>query len=107
MPKQPRPLLPHVKAVLRQMGSDLRDARRRRGDTMEIMAQRLGVTRATLARLEAGDPSVRLQVFIQALHILGKLDAVAALLDGSNDRIGREMFEETHLPKRVRRTAKP
>ena len=44
-----------VKRALRKLGNDLRDARRRRRIPMALMAERVGVTRTTLAKAENGD----------------------------------------------------
>lgn len=98
----PRPLNPIVMRSLRKLGADLRDARKRRGETMELMAQRVGVTRATLARMESGDPAVCIQVYAQALNVFGKLTDLRDIMDWSRDPLGMQIFESERLPKRIR-----
>ncbi|EIC23050.1 helix-turn-helix domain-containing protein [Thiorhodovibrio frisius] len=47
-----------IEHALRKLGADIRDARRRRRIGTELMAERMGVSRGTLNRLEAGNPAV-------------------------------------------------
>lgn len=64
------------------MGQDLRLARTLRGITMEDMAQRIGVSRETLRRLENGHAGVSLGVMAQALWVLnleGNINNIASL----------------------------
>jgi DNA-binding XRE family transcriptional regulator len=48
--------LPVIKA-LRKMGQDINNARRRRRITIELMAERAGLSRATIGKIEKGDPT--------------------------------------------------
>ena len=59
-----------------QIGQNLRLARRKSypDDTLEDFALRIGVSRATLQRMEKGDLSVSLGKYFQAAVLLG-LDA--------------------------------
>jgi DNA-binding XRE family transcriptional regulator len=52
MNKTPLPI--QVKRALLKLGRDLSDARKRRRITMELMAERAGITRKTLAKIEKG-----------------------------------------------------
>ncbi len=49
---------PAVRRVLRRLGADIREARLRRDLSMEIVAERAATPRATLTRVEMGDPAV-------------------------------------------------
>ncbi len=61
-----------VKRALRQLGNDLRDARRRRRIPVALMAERVGVTRATLGpKAEKGDGGVSIGVYATILFVLG------------------------------------
>ena len=55
------------------LGSNLRAARKRifPSDTMQDFALRLGVSRATLQKMEQGDLSVSLEKYVQAARLLG------------------------------------
>ncbi len=70
---------------------------------MALVAERAGISRVTLSKLEKGDPGVSLGIFasvLQALDLLFRLDSIA---DSEYDSAGRMMVEET-LPQRIRRT---
>ena len=49
-----------------QLGRQIQLARKRRGLTMQEMADRMFVTRKTLTRLESGDPGVSVGVLASA-----------------------------------------
>ncbi len=90
-----------VKRALRQLGSDLHDARRRRRIPTELMAERVGVTRVTLAKAEKGDSTVALGVYASMLFVLGLIDRLAVLASIQNDEVGMAL-EEERLPQRIR-----
>ncbi len=90
-----------VKRALRQLGSDLRDARRRRRIPTALMAERVGVTRATLAKAEKGDGSVSMGVYASMLFVLGLIERLADVGSASQDEVGMAL-EDERLPKRIR-----
>ena len=90
-----------VKRTLRILGSNLRDARRRRRIPMALMAERVGVTRATLTKLERGDPSVSMGVYATAIFVLGFIDRLTDLASPGLDEVGLAL-EEERLPQRIR-----
>jgi transcriptional regulator with XRE-family HTH domain len=94
--------IPHPAArALAKLGRDISAARRRQHIPMEIMADRVGVSRSTLARVERGDATVAIGIYTMVLSILGMLHRVLHLADASADVIGAELADEA-LPKRVR-----
>jgi transcriptional regulator with XRE-family HTH domain len=68
------------------------------------MAQRVGVSRMTIYKLERGDLSVGLGILVRALGVLG-LDADLDLL-ARDDELGRRL-QDVSLPTRPRRTGRP
>ena len=66
------------------------------------MAKRIGISLASLKRLENGDPSLSWGAIVRALHVLGELDRLSDLLDTAKDDIGLVLMDE-QLPKRIRR----
>ena len=90
-----------VKRSLRQLGRDTRDARRRRRIPAAILAERAGIGRMTLFRIEQGDPSVSLGAYACVWFSLGLIERLAGVADPAFDRTGREI-EEEHLPQRIR-----
>jgi transcriptional regulator with XRE-family HTH domain len=90
-----------VKRALRKLGSDMRDARRRRRIPMALMAERVGVTRATLTKAERGDERVSMGVYAAMLFVLGLTERLAELASARNDEVGLAL-EEERLPQRIR-----
>ena len=90
-----------VRQALAKLGGDLRDARRRRRLTMEVVAERAFTSRSTLQRVEAGDPAVSMGIYAAVMQALGLLDGVGQLADPSVDVIGQALADEA-LPQRVR-----
>ena len=90
-----------VKRTLRKLGADLRDARRRRRIPTRIMAERAGISRTTLNKLEKGDPGVGMGTYATTLFILGLLDRLAELADVRHDELGLDLADEL-LPQRIR-----
>ena len=102
MPKRTGPALPlPVARALRKLGSDIKDARRRRRIPTATMAQRAAISRTTLDKIEKGDPGVRLGIYATVLFILGLTNRIADLADIRQDKMGLEL-EEEHLPQRIR-----
>jgi transcriptional regulator with XRE-family HTH domain len=100
MPRRSPPLPLPVQRALKKLGSDLRDARRRRRIQTEVMADRLQVSRPTLRRLERGDPGVGIGSYATALYVLGMVERVGDLADISHDPVGRRIATED-LPQRI------
>lgn len=90
-----------VRRALLKLGQDINDGRRRRRIPLELMAERAGISRATLGKIEKGDPSVSLGRYAAVLFVLGLTERLADLADANHDVIGR-MLEEENLPKRIR-----
>ena len=90
-----------VKKSLAKLGGDLALARRKRGLTTAMVAERMGVAKNTYLRVEKGDPTVTLGIYAMALFVLGFPEAFGDLVDSRRDQLGL-MLEEEKLPKRVR-----
>jgi transcriptional regulator with XRE-family HTH domain len=69
--------------------------------TQAQLADRAGVSRDTLARLEGGDGGVSTGNLLRILRALGILDGISAALDPYASEIGRLRSDE-QLPQRVR-----
>ena len=67
---------------LRELGDNLRRARKRRfpKDDLAAFALRIGVSRSTLQKMEKGDLSVALGRYYRAAEILGLTDGFRNLL---------------------------
>ena len=89
-----------VKNALRKLGSDIRDARRRRRIPVAIMAQRAFISRPTLLKLEKGDPGVGMGTYSTVLFVLGMIDKLRDLASAQADPVGLAL-EEERLPNRI------
>lgn len=89
------------------VGSHIRLARKRRGLTMQAMADRMFVTRKTLNRLESGDPGVSFGILASALLTLGLENDLSHLANPEADRTGNMIDKQGHDQKqRIRPTRK-
>lgn len=102
--KSPLPL--PAKRALDKLSADIRDARRRRRIPMALMAQRAGLGRMTLIRMEQGDPTVSMGAYARVLFVLGLATRVEELADVRYDPTGLAL-EEERLPQRIRTTREP
>lgn len=93
-----------VTQTLFETGQLIKERRLASGNTETVMAERLGVTRMTWRRIEAGDPNVRSGTLLQVLVMLQLKDRVIALSerDPLTTLLGR-----TWIPKRARSKRKP
>jgi transcriptional regulator with XRE-family HTH domain len=92
--------VPVIRAITK-LGSDLSLARRRRGLSQAMLAERIGTSTMTVRRMEEGRPSISLQHVARALHVFGELDRLNTLLDSSEDSIGLTLMD-ARVPLRVR-----
>ena len=89
-----------VKKALRKLGSDIRDARRRRRIPAAVMADRAFISRTTLVKLEKGEPGVAMGTYAAVLFVLGRIDRLRDLADASSDEVGLSL-EQERLPLRI------
>ncbi len=72
-----------------------------------MVAERVGVTRQTYARVERGDPTVAVGTYLMAMFVLGlEWDALTRRADPQADSIGTSL-EVAALPVRVRTPRDP
>lgn len=88
-----------VRRVLRKLGADIRDARRRRHLPMVVVADRAFTSRKTLQHIEEGDANVSIGIYAAVLQALGLLEPLGQLADISQDRIGQSL-STSELPLR-------
>lgn len=88
-------------AMALKIGRNLRLARRRRRKSIAEAAAMVGVSVSTIKRVEAGDPSVKLGVFL-ALAEVFQLEDTIRLAEPETDAIGLTL-EKQRLPKRIRK----
>ena len=97
MPRTTPPLLPRLARLIFGLGDNIRKARLRRAHSLETVAERAGITRKTLYRVERGDPAVALGIYARVLQAL-RLDNDIALVAG-DDVLGRKLQDMNLEPK--------
>ena len=91
-------LSPSVAHATAHVGENIRLARQRRRLTMQMVAERAGISRVTLSKVEHGDASVTLGAYASVLFVLGldaQLEALAA-----DDPLGRKL-QDLAMGRRV------
>src|SRR5471032_1351706 len=89
-----------VRRVMRKLGADIHDARRRRRLPMAVVAERAFKSRSTLQKIEAGDTNVSIGIYAAVLQALGLLDGLGQVADSSNDSVGQALAS-AELPKHI------
>ena len=72
------------------MGEQIKLARLRRQLSVELVAERAGISRATLWNVEKGSPSVAIGIYAAVLHALNNMDK-DLLLVAKDDEFGKKM----------------
>ncbi len=97
-----RPLLPAQERALAAFGENIKLARLRRNLSSEQVAERAGIARGTLIKIEKGDEGVALGYYFRVLAVLGldkDLQNVA-----KDDELGRALQDaKLTVKKRIRR----
>ena len=84
-----RPLLPGQRRTLETLGEQIHLARLRRDLSSEQIAERAGMARTTLIKIEKGDEGVAIGYYFRVLAALG-LDK-DLLLVAKDDELGRRL----------------
>lgn len=84
-----------------KVGRNLRLARKRRRKTIAEAAAMVDVSVSTIKRVEAGDPSVKLGIFL-ALAEVFQLEDTILFAEPESDTIGLTL-EKQRLPQRIRK----
>ena len=100
MKKVPYNILPATEEILKTMGEQIKLARLRRNLTVELVAARAGISRASLWNVERGSPSVAIGIYAAVLNALNNMDK-DLLLVAKDDVMGRKM-QDLNLPIRKR-----
>ena len=88
-----------VRRALRKLGADISVARRARGITSALLAERAFVNRKSLTRVEKGDAGVSMGIYASVLFALGMVDKLGTIFE--RDVVGQTLADE-RLPRRVR-----
>lgn len=89
-----------ARQALAKLGEDIAVARKKRRISTVSMAERAFISRGTLYKVEKGDPSVSMGIYVTVLSILGLIEGLGNLADRSTDVLGLDI-DEDRLPKKV------
>ena len=82
-------LLPRIQRILEELGDNIRLARLRRKLSAAQVAERAGMGRTTLTKIEQGHPGVGMGQIINVLKVLGLEEDL--LLVAKDDVLGRKL----------------
>lgn len=100
MKKSTYNILPATEEILKTMGEQIKLARLRRNLSVELVAERAGISRVSLWNVEKGSPSVAIGIYASVLHALNNMDQ-DLLLIAKDDVMGRKM-QDLNLNTRKR-----
>ena len=89
MGKKKQTLFPKHQETLKQMGENIKLARKRRKLTQEQVAERADIVRSTLYLIESGNPSVAIGAYFNVMRVLGLQDDFLKL--AADDEFGRKL----------------
>ena len=95
-------IVPSTEEILKTMGEQIKLARLRRDLPVQLVAERAGISRASLWKVESGNPAVAVGIYAAVLHALGNMDKDLALV-AKDDEMGRQL-QEFELLTRKRAT---
>ena len=90
MSKRTVVVMPETQRILETMGEQIKMARLRRNLATELVAERAGISRATLWSVEKGAPTVSIGTYAAVLHALGGMDKDFELV-ARYDEFGRKL----------------
>ena len=99
MKKAAYSILPGTEEILATVGEQIKLARLRRGLSAELVAERAGISRASLWKVEKGEPSVAMGIYAAVLHALNTLDK-DLLLIARDDELGRQLQDLNLITKK-------
>lgn len=99
-------IMPATENILKTLGEQIKLARLRRNLTAELVAERAGVSRSSLWKVESGNPAVAMGIYAAVLHALNNMDK-DLLLVAKDDEMGRRLQDlELITRKRATRRAR-
>lgn len=101
MPRTSPNLLPRLRRLLTGIGENIRSARLRRRYSAAVVAERAGITRKTLLKVEKGDPAVAMGIYARVLQALRLENDLAGI--ARDDELGRKL-QDAELESRSART---
>ena len=92
-------IMPKTQEYLAKLGEQIKLARLRRKISVALVAERAGVSRATIWSVEKGSPSVAIGIYAAVLHALNGMDKDLILI-AKDDELGRKLQDLDIMPKK-------
>lgn len=111
MPSKSPVVFPQEQRLLSQLGERFKLARLRRKLSNAVVAQRAGISRTSLYKVEAGDPGATMGTYLRVMAVLGLEGDVNSL--AADDKVGRKLQDlaleapGTRPRRRPTQTSKP
>ncbi len=94
-------IMPDTENILKTMGEQIKMARLRRKLSATLVAERAGISRSTLWKVENGNPSVAVGIYAAVLHALNNMDKDLLKIAG-DDELGRKLQDIDLMGKNKR-----
>lgn len=94
-------IMPDTENILKTMGEQIKMARLRRKLSATLVAERAGISRSTLWKVENGNPSVAVGIYAAVLHALNNMDKDLLKIAG-DDELGRKLQDMDLMGKNER-----
>ena len=92
-------IMPGTEEILKTMGEQIKLARLRRDLSTELVAERAGISRSSLWKVESGNPAVAMGIYAAVLHALGNMDS-DLLMVAKDDQFGRQLQDMNLLTRK-------
>ena len=93
-------IMPETEKKLALMGEQIKLARMRRKYPVQMIADRAGISRGTLWKVEKGDPGVAIGIYAKVLKAIGLGDDITLL--ARDDELGHIIQDSDLKRKRMR-----
>lgn len=87
--KRKASVFPKNQKVLALLGENIKLACKRRGYTQSLIAERTGLSRLTIRKIQKGDSTVSIGHYVAVLGVLGMVEDFAKI--ASDDELGRKL----------------
>ena len=87
--KRSAPVFPKNRKALSLLGENIKLACKRRGYSQSLIAERTGLSRLTVRKIEQGDSTVSIGHYVAVLSVLGLVEDLG--LVASDDELGRKL----------------
>ena len=92
-------IMPVTEEILKTLGEQIKLARLRRDLPAELIAERAGISRSSLWKVESGNPAVAMGIYAAVLHALNNMDK-DLLLVAKDDIMGRRLQDFNLITRR-------